>query len=214
MSQGQGKAIVAIQRIIRSFTVKDFQPAVVRNPQNTSREEELVVRAVQGDARAFGALYSLYYDAVYRYVYFRTGNVIVAEDLTENVFLKAWRAIGSSARGRLRFSSWLYRIARNVVVDHYRTRRDDVRVGTGHLRLAEEEHLGPEALTLRREEVKELQRAIARLPEEQQQVIVLRFIEGLTHAEVSEILGKTEEACRVIQYRGLKVLSRLLGGEK
>lgn len=194
--------------------MKDFQPAVVGNPQNTSREEELVLRAVQGDARAFGALYSLYYDAVYRYVYFRSGNVIVAEDLTENVFLKAWRAIGSSARRRLRFSSWLYRIARNVVVDHYRTRRDDVRLGTGRLRLAEEEHLGPEALTLRREEVTELQRAIARLPEEQQQVIILRFIEGLTHAEVSEILGKTEEACRVIQYRGLKALSRLLGGEK
>jgi RNA polymerase sigma-70 factor (ECF subfamily) len=136
--------------------------------------------------------------------------VVVAEDLAETVFLKAWRAIARYEQQGLSFSSWLYRIARNVAIDYYRTRREDLPLSSEPLELADEEGLGPEELVLRREEVRELQRAVSRLPEEQQQVIILRFVEGLSHAQVGEIMGKSEEACRVLQHRGLAALSRLL----
>jgi RNA polymerase sigma-70 factor (ECF subfamily) len=194
--------------------VKDARPATAEDPTSRSGEQELVHEAVQGDAQAFGALYSVHLDAIYAYVYYRTGNVTVAEDLTEDVFLKAWRAIGSYQRQGLSFSSWLYRIARNVAIDYYRTTRQDLPLRSEPPTLAEEEELGPEELVLKREELKELQHAIWRLPEEQQRVIVLRFVEGLSHAQVAEILGKTEEACRVIQHRGLMALSTLLGEVK
>lgn len=183
---------------------------MAENLTGRSGKEELVRQAVQGDADAFVALYSLHLEAIYRYMYYRTGNVAVAEDLTENVFLKAWRAVSSYEEQGLCFSSWLYRIARNVAIDYYRTRREDLPLSSEPLELADEEGLGPEELVLRREEVRELQRAVSRLPEEQQQVIILRFVEGLSHAQVGEIMGKSEEACRVLQHRGLAALSRLL----
>ncbi len=188
-----------------------YQPRVTENPTDGPREGELVLQAVRGDSDAFGVLYSLYLDDIYRYVYYRTGNVTVAEDLTEDVFFKAWRAIGSYEQHGVRFSSWLYRIARNVAIDYLRAKRPHVALTDEPVTLVDEEELSPLQLPLRREEVKELQRAMSRLTEEQQHVLILRFVEGLGHAEVAEILGKTEEACRVLQHRGLAALSRLLG---
>lgn len=178
---------------------------------NRSCEEELVSQAVQGDAEAFGALYSLHLDPIYRYLYYRTGNTGAAEDLTEDVFLKAWTTIASYENRGLRFSSWLYRIAHNVAIDYHRTRKKDLPLRSEPVTLAEEEDLGPEELVVRREEVKELQSAISRLPQKQQEVVVLRFIEGLRHAQVAEIIGKSEGACWVIQHRALKALRSLLG---
>lgn len=176
--------------------------------------EDLVRQAVQGDAQAFGALYNLYLDAIYKYIYYRTGKALVAEDLTERVFLKAWSGIGNYEQRGIHFSSWLYRIARNTAIDYYRTKREEVPFAIDPPTLAEEEGLTPEQLLLSKEEVKELQRAISQLPEEQQQVIILRFVEGLSYVQVSEIMGKSEGACRVIQHRTLMALSRLLGEVK
>ena len=189
-------------------------PAMAEDATNRSCEEGLVRQAVQGDAEAFGALYGLYLDAIYKYIYYRTGNAVVAEDLTEHTFLKAWSGIGNYEQQGIRFSSWLYRIARNTVIDYYRTKREEVPFASEPPTLAKEEGLGPEALLLRREEVKELQHAISQLPEEQQQVIILRFVEGLSHRQVSEIMGKSESACRVIQHRALIALRRLFSEVK
>jgi RNA polymerase sigma-70 factor (ECF subfamily) len=188
-----------------------YQPVVADNPTDGSREEELVRQAVRGESDAFGVLYSLYVDDIYKYFYYRAGNLRVAEDLTENVFLKAWRAIGSYEQQGVPFSSWLYRIARNVAIDYLRTRRVHVPLTDEHVALVDEDELSPLQLLLRREDLEEVQHAVSQLAEEQQQVLILRFVEGLSHAEVGEVLSKTEEACRVLQHRALAALSKLLG---
>jgi len=173
-------------------------------------EAALVERAIAGDADAFGELYLLHMDAIYRYVYFRVGDANDAEDLTEQVFLKAWEALPRYKQSGNPFTSWLYRIAHNVVVDHHRRRKPVVSMpppGKGEWRSKE-----PTALeqVIEAEETAALAAAIAQLPEDQQQVIILRFIEGLSHAEVARIIGKSEGACRVIQHRALTALHRLL----
>jgi RNA polymerase sigma-70 factor (ECF subfamily) len=190
--------------------MSNSRSAAAGDPIDRAGEEELVRQAIEGDTEAFGRLYSLYLDAIYRFLYFRVGRSTVAEDLTEKVFLKAWTSIGSYQQQGVRFSSWLYRIARNVAIDYHRVTRSHVVLRDEFPTLAEEDDLSPLQLVLRREEVEELQRAISQLPEEQKQVLTLRFVEGLSHAQVSEILGKTEEASRVIQHRALAALNRIL----
>jgi RNA polymerase sigma-70 factor (ECF subfamily) len=173
-------------------------------------EVVLVKRAIHGDAEAFGRLYALHLDAIYRYVYFRVGNGRDAEDLTEQAFLNAWEALpGYEQRGKP-FTSWLYRIAHNVVMDHHRRRKP--LVSTPLLEKGHWEDERPTALEhmIKAEEVDGLARAISQLSEVQQQVIILRFIEGLSHAKVAAIVGKSEGACRVIQHRALAALNELL----
>jgi RNA polymerase sigma-70 factor (ECF subfamily) len=177
-------------------------------------DSQLIVRAASGDTAAFGRLYERHLDAIYRYIYFRVSNARDAEDLTEQVFLKAWQALPDYEQQGTPFTSWLYRIAHNAVIDHYRRR--DVREAV------DPEEIfnwgGTEASSLEwviaAEETERLADAIGQLPEEQQQVIILRFIEGLDHAAVADILEKSNGACRMIQYRALTTLSRLLTAEK
>lgn len=181
-------------------------------PNHAHDETALVKRAVDGSADAFGELYLLHLDAIYRYVRFRVGNSHDAEDLTEHVFLKAWEALPNYKLRGLPFSSWLYRIAHNVVIDH-RRRAALALTSTSSNAL---DYPASEAAALDQiieaSEVAEMAEAIKKLPEDQQQVLVLRFIEGLSHAEVARIINKTEGACRVIQHRALAALSRLLAG--
>ena len=173
-------------------------------------EEELIRRAVQGDAEAFGELYVRHLDRMYRYILFRVGNEMEAEDLTEQVFLRAWTAMEGYRDEGYPFSSWIYRIAHNLVVDYY---RDDEEMA-GPLEsvsfVLPEEAPGPEELLIRKAEVVCLREAVARLPEQQQQLIVLRFVQGLSHAQVAEIMDKREIAVRVMQHRALATLNRFL----
>ena len=186
-----------------------------KEPQETERlksnascdEIALVRQAINGDADAFGQLYLLHLDAIYRYVYYRVADASDAEDLTEQVFLRAWEALPGYEERGIRFSSWLYRIAHNVVVDHQRKRNL-----AGPLVEDNWESSQPPAMeqVIENEQVAALAAAISQLPEQQQQVIVLRFVEGLNHGEVARILDKSESACRVIQHRALAALNTLL----
>jgi RNA polymerase sigma-70 factor (ECF subfamily) len=179
-------------------------------PDHVSDEAALVRAAVAGDADAYGRLYVRHLDAIYRYVRFRVGNAADAEDLTEQVFLKAWEAIaGYRARG-VPFASWLYRIAHNVVVDHHRQRAPEAMAPVQEEGMAASDRRGTVEQVIESGELAALAAAISRLPEEQQQVVVLRFIEGLSHAEVARIIDKSPGACRVIQHRALAALHRLL----
>lgn len=169
----------------------------------------LVQRASQGDATAFGKLYDIHLDAIYRYAYYKLGDPSEAEDLTARVFLKAWEAMPRYQCRDIPFSHWLMRLARNAVIDHYRT-------GRAHGEL--EESLpsgepGPQGEYLREERLRALEGALRRLPEEQRTVVVLRFIEGMDYAQLASIVGKSQGALRVIQHRALAALRRILERE-
>ena len=170
----------------------------------------LIDRASKGDGDAFGVLYVRYLDPIYRYVYFRVGDSADAEDITEQVFLKAWEALPNYQQRGFALKSWLYRIANNMVIDHHRKRKaqslsEFPEEGVPHATYA------PLAdQMIQAETISSLADAIGRLPDEQQQVIILRFIEGLRHSEVADVMGKSEGACRALQYRALAVLSQQL----
>ena len=175
---------------------------------NETAEEQLIKGAQHGDAAAFGTLYEQHLAAIYRYIFYRVGNVAEAEDLTETVFLRAWEALGHYRRREVPFSAWLYRIAHNAIIDRYRSDREVVSYEE-QTELHDEAN-GPEEWLAEAETTEVLIKALAQLPPDHQQVLVLRFINGLNHAETSHVLGRSEDAVRVLQHRALKALRVIL----
>ena len=174
-------------------------------------DTNLVKLAIDGDVDAFGDLYSLHLDAIYRYIYYRISDVQDAEDLTEQVFLKAWEALPGYQQKGKPFTSWLYRIAHNIVIDHHRRRKKDV-YSVDQLNSEEPEKDQKSALqtVIESEEAKVLATALSQLSDEQQQVIILRFVEGFNHKDIAQVLNKKEGACRMIQYRALTKLQNII----
>lgn len=175
--------------------------------------ELLIERAKSDDADAFGKLYDMYVDRIYRHVYYRVGNATDSEDLTQEVFMKAWQAIGRYKITGTPFLAWLMRISHNLVVDSYRKKKKD------ELHLDDDSWITDSAPTP--EEAaelgygqKRLRRAILELHGDQQQVLMMHFIEGFTYAEIASSLGKREGAIRVIQHRALTRLRQILEKEK
>jgi RNA polymerase sigma-70 factor (ECF subfamily) len=180
-------------------------------PTANEDEGQLISRAISGDVDAFGELYTLHQDAIYRYVYFRLADSKDAEDLTEQTFLNAWEAVADYDDLGKPFASWLYRIAHNLVIDFYRQNKKKSylfnEVQENSIYQSEKSALQH---VIENEEIEFLARAIAQLTEDQQQVVILRFVEGLSHSEVAEILEKNEGACRMIQYRALSALHQIM----
>jgi RNA polymerase sigma-70 factor, ECF subfamily len=179
--------------------------SAMTSPLPTS-EADLVARAQRSDREAFGDLYELHLEAIYRYLYYRVSDPHEAEDLTEMVFLKAWQALPRYRLAEFPFTSWLYRIAHNLLVDSRRTRKKHVMLDEG----LSDGAPSPEAHLVQREQRQVLQRALACLNEQQQQVLILRFISDLSHAETAQVMGQSEGTVRVIQHRALAALRRLL----
>ncbi len=164
-------------------------------------ERLLVERATQGDHDAFGKLYDRFVAKIYRYIFFRIGSRNDAEDLTAQVFLRAWQAIGRYEWTGRPFAAWIFRIAHNAIVDHFRMRRETVPLDE---RLPNQETFGDlDQVTNRLWTAQVLQRALARLTDDQQQVIVLRFVEGLDTHETAQIMDRQEGAVRTLQHRAL-----------
>ena len=171
-------------------------------------DDELIIRARRGDTAAFGDLYERYLNTIYRYVLYRVSDVAEAEDLTETTFLKAWQALADYRVRDVPFNAWLYRIAHNVIVDQHRTRKDTLSLDQ-HIEIRDEA-ASPEDRLGWHESVESLTLALQQLPPAYQQVLALRFISGLSHAETGRVLGRSEEAVRVLQHRALSALRTLL----
>jgi RNA polymerase sigma-70 factor (ECF subfamily) len=170
----------------------------------------LVDKAARGDFRAFGQLYTIYLNRIYRYVLYHVKDRMTAEDITDEIFIKAWKAIRSCKNKGHTFSAWIYRIAHNHIIN---TLRDLNRFSSINVEKVAE----LDTLDIRNEmtpDQQELLDAIAELPPNQTQVITLKFIEGLDNREIGKILGKSEGAVRVLQLRGLTALRQKLGGGK
>lgn len=170
----------------------------------------LIERTAGGDFGAFGELYSIFLDRIYRYVFYQVKDRMTAEDLTEEIFLKTWKAIKSYKGKGQSFSAWLYRIAHNRVIDYYRTSREDATLETQTL--VDASHLEHEVEDKQMQ--RELSKAISYLRPQQRQVIILKFIEGLDNYEIEQIIGKSQGAIRVMQMRALSTLRERLSKER
>ena len=175
-------------------------------------DEVALSRASQGDQEAFGLLYERYIDRIYSYIYYRTGNPYDAEDLTERVFLRAMHHIGRYRDRGLPFSAWLYRIAHNLVANWHRdnSRRKEIPLDDAVYTPQPGEQ--PEHELMVTEERERLVRVIRLLPEDRQQLIILKFVEHLSNSEIGEIMGRTEGAIKSLYHRTLLALRDELDG--
>ncbi len=186
----------------------------VRNAQTTQRDpplpEEacLVDQAKAGDPEAFAKLYDAYVERVTRYVYFRVSKNIDAEDVVSQVFLKAWENLDRYKMGSSPFIAWLYTIARNLVIDHYRTKKDALPLEEAIALPSEMEMPDEEAQT--RFDLQAMRDALQFLTSDQQQALILKYIAGLPNDSIAKIMNKQEGTIRGLQMRGLQTLSKYM----
>jgi len=188
---------------------------IPHRPQMHSQgtEESLVERAVQRDRAAFTALYDKYVDRIYRYVYYRVSNQSEAEDITQEVFIRAWKAINKYKRRGAPFVAWLLAIAHNLVVDYYKTRKESIPLDESRA-VGGSDETNPEAMTEASLNRSYIRNAVSKLKGDKQKVILMRFIEGFSYGEIAQLLNKSEGAVRVIQHRALGDLRRMLTGSE
>lgn len=180
-------------------------------------EKALIERAKSGDAEAFGAIYDAQVTRIYRFILFKIGNPGDAEDLTHEVFLAAWRTIKSyEERSGIRLTSWLYRIASNRVIDHYRSEKrnmslDELIAGNGlPIELVTSSGANLIKALSHKMDLQEVMGAVRNLTDDQQNVVIMRFIEDLTPEETGAAIGKNAAAVRLIQHRALEKLKVML----
>ena len=173
------------------------------------QDDAALVAAAKADSAAFGPLYERYVGRIYNYLYYRTGNAHDAEDLTARVFQRALTGLDRYTSRGLPFSAWLYRIAHNLVANWHRDqgRRKHLplhEIGAEDLRGLSA--AAPEHLAESQEERETLMRAIRRLPAERQQLLILKFVEQLSNAEIGVVLGRSEGAVKSLYHRTLLAL--------
>lgn len=166
-------------------------------------EDEALNRAIQGDAEAFSFLYEKYVNKIYSYIYYRTGSTNDAEDLTARVFHRAMGRIDRYTQRGVPFSAWLYRIAHNLVANWHRdnSRRQEVALDDQPNLVMSGEP--PEKQMVQNQEVEKLIEIIKTLSPERQQLIVLKFVQQLSNAEIAVIMSKTEGAIKSLYHRTL-----------
>jgi len=171
--------------------------------------ERLVAEAQGGDAWAFGVIFDHFHEPVYRYIASRVQRPSDAEDLTQHVFVKALEALPRYESRGIPFGGWLFRLARNAVIDAIRTRHDhaelDSIIGWTH------GDAGPDEIVAVRQELDAIGAALATLTDEQREAITLRFFAGLSAREAAEAMGKQEGTVRGLQFRAIASLRRQLG---
>ncbi|HEU4918569.1 MAG TPA: sigma-70 family RNA polymerase sigma factor [Candidatus Limnocylindrales bacterium] len=173
--------------------------------------ERFVAEAQSGDEWAFGVIFDHYHEPVYRFIASRVQRPSDAEDLTQLVFVKALEALPRYEARGVPFGGWLFRLARNTVIDFVRTRHDHA----GLEALVERAHgdAGPDEIAMLRQELDAVRLALQSLTDEQQEAIALRFFAGLSAREAAEAMDKQEGTVRGLQFRAIAALRRQLGIE-
>ncbi len=174
-------------------------------------EELLIQKAKKGEREAFGTLYDHYMPNIYRFIFFKIGTKHEAEDLTHQVFSQAWENMERYEPRGFPLSSWLYRIASNTVIDYYRTFKNNLQIEN----IPEETFAHDPSFEKDfddRLSIERIRKALKTLESDQQNVIIMKFVDQLSNKEIAKALEKTEGAIRVIQHRALKQLKNLLNG--
>lgn len=169
-------------------------------------EEEILIRASQGDHDAFGLLYAHYVERIFNYVYYRTGNLHDAEDLTARVFQRAMNHIKNYTDRGVPFSAWLYRIAHNLVANWHRDRSRKQEVPLDDLPVIPNKGDHPERNLVRSQEQESLLKMIRKLPPERQNLLILKFVENMSNSEIGKIMGRSEGAVKSLYHRTLLAL--------
>jgi RNA polymerase sigma-70 factor (ECF subfamily) len=171
--------------------------------------ERLVAEARNGDTWAFGVIFDHYHDPIYRFIASRIHRPTDAEDLTQHVFVKALEALPRYEARGIPFGGWLFRLARNAVIDHVRTRHEHAELDA----VVEWAHgdSGPDEIAVVRQELDAVGAALANLTDEQREAIELRFFAGLSAREAAEAMGRQEGTIRGLQFRAIAALRRELG---
>ena len=171
--------------------------------------ERLVLDAQGGDPWAFGRIFDALHEPIYRFIASRVQRPSDAEDLTQLVFVKALEALPRYEVRGIPFGGWLFRLARNTVIDHARTRHDHADLEAAAEQATET--AGPEEQALLRQDLDAVHRALSALTDEQREAIELRFFAGLSASEAAEVMGKQEGTVRGLQFRAIASLRRSLG---
>jgi len=183
-----------------------MQTLFARRKKYKTLADRALVELAADDKEAFGELYERYLTKIYNYVYYRTGNTHDAEDLTAKVFQRATSHIGTYVDQGLPFQAWLYRIAHNLVANWHRDQGKRKIIALDDFVAHSLQSEAPDRWTEEREEQKQLMEAVRRLPEDRQQLLLLKFIEQLSNAEIGEIMGRTEGAVKSLYHRTLLAL--------
>jgi len=173
--------------------------------QQLLNEQELITQAQRGDEGAITILYETHVDAIFEYVRYRVDSQSTADDLTSEVFLRMVRGLAGYHNQGVPFRAWLFRIAANLVVDYYRQHKEshDISLLDNH----ESDDVDPFDRLVQSEDQLRLHRAIRALPEGYQNLLLLRFVENLSHTEIAKIMNKSAESLRSMQHRALKALA-------
>jgi RNA polymerase sigma-70 factor (ECF subfamily) len=178
---------------------------------NSGVDESALIEQAKSDKEAFGQLYELYVDRIYNYVYYRTGNIADAEDLTARIFYRAMSHIANYDDRGIPFSAWLYRIAHNLVANWHRDRSRRKIISLDDLTQWQVKEESPELATQLMEDKDALLAAIRRLPADRQELLILKFVERLPNAEIGNIMGRSEGAIKSLYHRTLIALREDLG---
>jgi len=176
-----------------------------------TESEEVLVERAKGEPAAFGILYERYVDGIYSYIYHRTGNRHDAEDLTSRTFHKALANLHRYTNQGVPFPAWLYRIAHNLVANWLRDRSRHQGIPLHKLVIDGQREDAPEGIAEANEEKGALREAIARLHPDRQQLLILKFAEGLSNARIGQIMGRSQGAIKSLYYRTLIALREDLG---
>ena len=191
-----------------------------REGKVTIPDSQLLELAREYNSQALAEIYDRYAESIYRYLYRYLGDGEQAEDLTSEVFVKLLQVLNTRQAPNKHLQGWLYRVARNLVMDWFREQAKGAPLALDeHAHLIEHSDLvmdgdAPSFVVERRQTRQRLRAAICQLTADQQQVILLRFGEGLKIAEVSQVTGKSEGAVKVLQHRAVNRLAKLLGREE
>ena len=183
-----------MSRLIKGFQTFAFLPEWI-----------LIKRAKLGEKEAFGKLYAIYVDRLYRYCFFRVGNNReLAEDIVQSAFIKAWEKLETFKKGS--FQAWLYTITRNTLIDHVRLKKPQVVLTD----MVVDDKQQIEDAVLKKIAVEKIMDALRFLTDEQRDIIILKFVDEMSNKEIAHMLGKEEDAIRAMQYRAIKQLKKIL----